>query len=234
MHATPSDLPDEPPPLLDDPAAPDGDLAEPDPAAAPWAGRAEAADELRLRAWMQAIAERDDRALSALYDALAPRVHGLALHIVRRPAWAEEVVEDCFFQVWRQALRFDPARGSALAWVLAIARSRAIDLLRRESRYRHETLDDEGVAHMADDTPGADELLDSTRHQAALQQALLALNARSRQLVALAFFRGLSHEEIADQTALPLGTVKSQIRRALLALRERLGDAGLPALVEAH
>jgi RNA polymerase sigma factor (sigma-70 family) len=98
----------------------------------------------------------------------------------------------------------------------------------------HETLDEEGAPETADGAPLADELLDSTRQHAALQQALLALNARSRQLVALAFFRGLSHEEIADQTSLPLGTVKSQIRRALLALRERLGDAALPSLVEAH
>lgn len=236
MNATRSELsdPDAAPALrlLDDPHDEMADTApEETPAPGP---RAEPVDEARLLAWMEGIVERDDRALAALYDALLPRVYGLVLRIVRRPAWAEEAVEECFFQVWRHAVRFDPARGGALPWVLSIARSRAIDLLRREMRFQHDSLDDDGTPEQADETPGADELLDSTRHHAALHRALLELNARSRQLIALAFFRGLSHEEIADQTALPLGTVKSQIRRAMIALRDRLGDAGLPSLAEAH
>lgn len=236
MNATRSELSEPaPPPLLDDPQAEPEELpAEEATAAAP---RAEPVDEACLLAWLDRIVDRDDRALAALYDALLPRVYGLVLRIVRRPAWAEEAVEDCFFQVWRTATRFDATRGAPLPWVLSIARSRAIDLLRREMRFQHEVLDDEGAAALPDDVPTADELLESTRDHAALHRALLALNARSRQLVALAFFRGLSHEEIADQTALPLGTVKSQIRRAMIALRGHLGDAGLPSpvsLAEAH
>jgi RNA polymerase sigma-70 factor (ECF subfamily) len=80
-----------------------------------------------------------------------------------------------------------------------------------------------------DAAPAADELLDVARGHAELHRALMLLNAQPRQLVALAFFRGLSHEEIACQTQLPLGTVKSQIRRALLVLRQSLGDLALPA-----
>lgn len=235
MNATRSELSEsEPAPalrLLDDPH--DDDAEVPAQAAPAAVARAEPVDEARLLDWMERIVERDDRALAALYDALLPRVYGLVLRIVRRPAWAEEAVEDCFFQVWRHAVRFDPARGGALPWVLSIARSRAIDLLRREMRFQHDSLEDD-APEQADETPGADALLDSTRHHAALHGALMELNARSRQLIALAFFRGLSHEEIADQTALPLGTVKSQIRRAMLALRDRLGEAGLPSPVEAH
>lgn len=233
MNTTRSEPTDAmPPPLLDDPA--DEEPTEPEAEAPGRAAAGGPVDEGRLLAWMDRIVDRDDRALAELYDALAPRVYGLVLRIVRRPAWAEEAVEDCFFQVWRQAVRFDPARGAALPWVLSIARSRAIDLLRREMRFQHASLDEEGANEQPDDAPTADALLDGARGHAALHQALLALNARSRQLVALAFFRGLSHEEIADQTALPLGTVKSQIRRAMIALRGHLGDGATPSLSEAH
>jgi RNA polymerase sigma factor (sigma-70 family) len=186
-------------------------------------------DEPQLARWMAAIAEQDERALAALYDATFTRVFGLAKRIVRRAALAEEVVEDAYFQVWRQAVRFDPARGSALSWLLAIARSRAIDALRREQRFQHETIDDEAQPALAADGSPADELLDLARHRVELQRALLLLGAQPRQLVSLAFLRGLSHEEIAAQTLLPLGTVKSQIRRALLSLRRILGEGALGA-----
>lgn len=194
------------------------------------AGCKPCADDAQLTSWLAQIAERDERALSALYDATLSRVYGLVLRIVRRPAWAEEVVEDTYFQVWRQALRFDASRGRALTWLLGMARSRAIDALRRESRFDHDNLDDEAPALVDTGLRGLDEVLDLSQGQATLQRALLALGAQPRQLVALAFLRGLSHEEIAAQTELPLGTVKSQIRRALIILRELLNEPGAQAL----
>lgn len=226
-----------------DDAAPGADAAADDdaladaPADAPADGPAAsgtrlllAVSDAQLGDWIGAIAQRqDERALAALYDASLGRVWGLVHRIVRSSALAEEVVEDTYFQVWRQAPRFDPARGSAITWLLGMARSRAIDTLRREARHQHDALDDGGLQGSADaQAPASDALLDAARHHAALHQALLALGPQPRQLVALAFFRGLSHDEIADQTCLPLGTVKSQIRRALLQLRSLLGDQGLP------
>jgi RNA polymerase sigma-70 factor (ECF subfamily) len=193
-------------------------------------GLPSALTEDQLAAWIAAIANRDERALCALYDATLARVYGLALRIVRKASLAEEVAEDTYFQVWRQALRFDPARGSPMAWLLGMARSRAIDTLRREARFQHQSLDLGSAAEVADDKPGSDDLLAVAQGHAELQRALLLLHAQPRQLVALAFFRGLSHEEIASQTELPLGTVKSQIRRALLVLRQALGETGLPSL----
>ena len=196
-------------------------------------------DDAELSRWVALIAERDERALTALYDATVSRVYGLVLRILRRPAWAEEVVEDTYFQVWRQALRFDASRGKVLTWLLSMAHSRAIDALRRERRFDHEPIDTSeateaaiGPSHGPAGGPGgaADDWLAMANGHAVLHRALLGLGAQPRQLVAMAFFRGLSHEEIAAQMALPLGTVKSQIRRALLALREVLGDAGLQAL----
>lgn len=197
-------------------------------------GNRVAASEAQLAAWIEAVVAQDERALAALYDATFTCVFGLVRRIVRNTATAEEVVEDAYFQVWRQAVRFDPARGKALTWLLAMARSRAIDALRREARFRHDTLDDDTSAELACEAPPVDELLDLAQHRSDLHQALMMLGAQPRQLVSMAFFRGLSHEEIAEQTHLPLGTVKSQIRRALLSLRQALGAGaagGAPALV---
>lgn len=190
----------------------------------------ERASDAQLAEWIDAIVDQDERALAALYDATFTRTFGLVQRIVRNTALAEEVVEDTYFQVWRQAVRFDLARGQALTWVLSIARSRAIDTLRREARFSHDSMDDDTDLPGASDARPHDELLDLARHRADLHQALTRLGAPSRQLVSLAFFRGLSHEEIAQQTQLPLGTVKSQIRRALLSLRQALGESPLSAL----
>ena len=187
-------------------------------------------DDARLAAWIDAIADHDERALTALYDATLSRVYGMVLRVVRRPAMAEEVVEETYFQVWRQAPRFDVARGRAMTWLLGMARSRAIDAIRREARHHHDSLDADAVMQISDPRPGVDELLAAARGHADLHRALLLLNAQPRQLVAMAFLGGLSHEEIACQTALPLGTVKSQIRRALLTLRQVLGEQGPWAL----
>jgi len=187
-------------------------------------------DDAQLAAWIDAIVDHDERALLALYEATLSRVYGLVLRLVRRPQLAEEVAEEVFFQVWRQAPRFDAERGRPLTWLLGMARSRAIDAIRREARFQHEELDEESVPLSAPTTESGDELLAVAQGHAELHRALLLLKPQPRQLVALAFFNGLSHEEIASQTRLPLGTVKSQIRRALITLRETLGDTGAHAL----
>ena len=209
-------------------AADDPGCAEPDAfaeviAAVRGLRAAEPADP-HLDGWIGAIVERDERALAALYDATFARVYGLVLRIVGRRELAEEVVEDTFFQVWREAPRFDPSRGRALAWLLGMARSRAIDAIRRETRFMRGRVDPDDAPPSPDGAPGGDDLLAVARSHAALHRALQLIDPQPRQLVALAFFRGLSHEEIAAQTSLPLGTVKSQIRRALTTLRRVLGD----------
>ena len=183
-----------------------------------------------LAGLIERVIDHDERALAALYDATFSRVYGIAFRIVRSTALAEEVVEDTYFQAWRQAARFDASRGGPLTWLLGIARSRAIDTLRREARFAHDELEAEAGDSIAADTPTGEDLLDVARNHADLHRALLKLQAQPRQLVALAFFRGLTHEEIASQTRLPLGTVKAQIRRALMTLREALGERALAGL----
>lgn len=193
------------------------------PAAAPWRSPRDAAEDELLCALVQRMAGGDEKALAELYDRTFSRVFAMARGITRNPPCAEEVTEDVFWQAWRQALRYDRRRGPVLAWLLTLARSRALDHLRRA---------DEAISHpepevLVDEAPDAGTAAIATVEQRERQQALEAalhrLDPLPRQLVALAFLRGLSHDEIARQTALPLGTVKSHIRRALLALRELLG-----------
>jgi len=184
-----------------------------------------APDEAALCALIGRIVDHDEAALAALYDGLVGRVYGLALRITRRVTLAEEVVQDVFWQVWRQAPRFDGERGSALAWVMTIARSRALDALRRldpeECELEPETLElQEDPA-----APAPVDLLSALEQGQSLHAALARLDPVPRQLLSLAFFRGLSHDEIAQHAGLPLGTVKSHIRRALASLRELLAPA---------
>ncbi len=186
----------------------------------------EATDDSALQQLMARIVAQEERALALLYDHASARVYGLALRIVRRPALAEEVVEDTFWQAWRQAPRFDPARGRVLTWLLTIARSRAIDLLRRDADFLRTLSTDELVLELVfDEGPDAHERIDAERVAQRVNQALLVLEPQARQLVALAFFRALTHEEIARHTGLPLGTVKSMIRRALQLLRRHLAPS---------
>jgi RNA polymerase sigma factor (sigma-70 family) len=204
------------------------DAGGPAGAPAPRYGAVPQAGDAELARWIERIVEHDEAALEALYNATSGRVYGLVLRITQRSALAEEVVEDTYWQVWRQAPRYDAVRGRPLTWLLAMARSRAIDALRRDERFQHDELPEEGMAEGGDTALPPQDLLDAARESGALYAALAALDARARQLVSLAFFRGLTHEEIAAREAMPLGSVKSLIRRSLLQLRKALEDGNEP------
>ena len=182
------------------------------------------ASELQLQGWIAQVIRQDQTAFNALYEASVGRVYGLALRITRNAALAEEVGEDTFWQIWREAPRFDATRGAAMAWILTIARSRALDSLR--ARDPAELSEDPASLLSPEGAPNASplDLLNATQTDHALHEALAQLDAEPRQLIALAFFRGLTHGEIATHTGLPLGTVKSHIRRGLLTLKSLLGD----------
>lgn len=190
--------------------------------AAPSAGAARPRDAM---AWVAAMAQGDETALNALYEATVARVFGLALRVTGRHDLAEDVVVEVYWQAWRDAARFDASRGEPMAWLYMICRSRALDALRRqdpaESRAEPETL----IAAEPGADPSPLEALCQAQSGGALEAALARLTPVQRQLVALAFLRGLSHQEIADHTGLPLGTVKSHLRRALESLRRDLEQA---------
>ncbi len=178
----------------------------------------------QLALLIAAIAEGNAAALQKLHDATLGRVYGLALRIVRTREAAEEVAIDTFLQVWRTAPTYDRMRGGPLTWLLTICRSRALDYLRRaEPADPHP---DPETLRSAEALSGGDDpqdLLVAVEGRSALLRALEQLSALQRQLIALAFFRGLTHQEIAARERLPLGSVKTYIRRALAQLRTHLG-----------
>jgi RNA polymerase sigma-70 factor (ECF subfamily) len=180
------------------------------------------AEELRLRGWIARISRGEEEALGHLYDATLGRVYGLARRITRNDQLAEEVAEDVYWQVWRQAPRFDAGRGNAMSWLLTMTRTRALDGLRRGDEAEPHPDPQSLLAGEASADGDPQNLLEATRRDRRLHQALAGLDALPRQLLALAFFCGLTHEEIAARCGLPLGTVKSHIRRALAALKRVL------------
>ena len=170
---------------------------------------------------LQDINRNDQAALRSLYEATSAKLHGLARAMLGNAVDAEEVVCDAYVQAWQSAARFDPQRGSVLGWLLMICRSRALDLLRQ----RRARAAAEGLASRfgeEDSVPGPEGLLRQMQSGTAVHRALAELSPLRRQLVALAFLRGMSHQEIACAVNLPIGTVKSHLRRALLGMRAAL------------
>jgi RNA polymerase sigma factor (sigma-70 family) len=173
---------------------------------------------------IEGIIARSEPALARLYDATVSRVYGVALRIARTPEAAEEIVSDVYMQVWRDASRFDATRGSVIAWLLIITRSRALDWLRRKDEAFSHPDPHELVAEDRFAIGGPFDLLAQSRSNTALSDAIKQLPPLQRQLLAIAFFRGLSHSEIQEHTGLALGTIKTCIRSTLTKLRELLGD----------
>ena len=178
-----------------------------------------------LAALVAGVAAGEQRALERFYRLTIHKVFALALRIVRCRATAEEVAEDVFVQIWHSAARYDPQRGSPLAWALTICRSRAIDALRRADSAIVDADPTERLDAIVQHLPGLQDLLQAAQDNAALHGAFAKLRPEQRQVLTLAFFRGLTHPEIAAASKLPLGTVKSLIRRALNTLRVELRPA---------
>lgn len=199
-----------PPPLTEDCAQPT--MPDPPPADS-------------LLALMQRILQRDSTALEALYDATSGHLYALANGILRNREDAEEVLCDCYAQAWQDATRYDAARASVLGWLTMLCRSRALDRLRRR-RHQRLAVELDAAEEVADPDPLPEDLLALVEEGGRVHAALAALPDDRRELVALAFLRGLSHQEIAELKGLPLGTVKSHVRRSLLQLREALDGVG--------
>lgn len=181
-------------------------------------------------ALLRGVLARDQSALAKLYDLTVDRVNAVALRVLGNAHDAEEVVVDVYHQVWRRAEQFAPERGSVLRWLLVIAQTRALDLRRRHrDRARTQPLhpDADEPAYTAREERTVADLLDAVAGGTAVREALAALTAQQRRLVELAFLHEQSHQEIAAAEGLPLGTVKSHIRRGLFALRAALKEKGI-------
>ncbi|MBK6314150.1 MAG: sigma-70 family RNA polymerase sigma factor [Blastocatellia bacterium] len=168
------------------------------------------------------MASGDESALGALYDQTSRPVFGLALRILNDPSAAEEVTLEVYSQVWRQAEAYDPRRGTPSAWLLTIARSRAIDRFRStdQTRRRADTLD--VVESVSADEPGPDAHAADAERREIVRAALDSLPSEQRAVIDLAYFGGLSHSEIAEKLTQPLGTVKTRTRLAMMRLRDAL------------
>lgn len=167
--------------------------------------------------------ERDERAFSRLYDLQSPLLFGLACRILARRDEAEEVLQEIMLKVWREASRYDPARGSARAWLVMMTRSRCLDRLRRRSTaMRRESPAGESLDYTPDDSLMAVEEMSRAEERVAVRQALDSLPEAQRSALEAAFFEGLTHAEISAQTGEPLGTVKTRIRLGMMKLAETL------------
>ncbi len=160
----------------------------------------------------------DGHAFRELYDVQSSRLYGVALRLTRHPQLAADAVHDTLLQVWQKAARFDPARGAPEAWLSTLLRYRAIDVMRRTAR---EDLGAE-VPELADPSPDALTALAAREEADQLRTCMEALEPAQRTIVTMAFVEGLSHSQLASKLEAPLGTVKSWVRRALLALRRCL------------
>ena len=185
------------------------------------AGRRNVADNDSLnaaaRAWIARMACGDETGMSLLYDATLGHVYGLAMRVTRDHDAAEDVAAETYLQAWQQAGRYDGERGPPLAWLLNMARSRALDFLRRRGQVMAVSAEQGLQEDISDDDPLS--LVMALQRDARLRDAIASLSPVAQRLLGLAFFRGLSHGEIAELTGLPLGTVKSHLRRAQDSLR---------------
>jgi RNA polymerase sigma-70 factor (ECF subfamily) len=166
---------------------------------------------------LQACAGGDPAALQSLYAATAPQLFGLALGILRSRDLAEDIVQDAFVLVWRHARSFDPGRGTAMAWLARIVRNQCFDLLRR--RGRESPLDETFLQSRPDPAPGPVELTALSRDARRLRGCLEELEESPRQSLMLAYYEGMTFEQVAGRLGAPLGTVKSWIRRSLIRLK---------------
>jgi RNA polymerase sigma factor (sigma-70 family) len=171
---------------------------------------------------LDCIADRDEIALKALYDATSPKLFGLALRVVNKREWAEDVLQEAYMHIWRAAADYRANLSPPMAWMGLIVRSRALDFLRRRSSERmHLTqeLDDFLSDTIEGDVPNPMNMALASEQARALQQCMNQLDNKQREVVSLAYLRDLSHSDLALQLKLPLGTVKTWIRRGLDQLR---------------
>jgi RNA polymerase sigma-70 factor, ECF subfamily len=182
-------------------------------------GTAGTAEDLLVR-----VAAGDQAAFGELYDRLAPRLFGLVRRLLIDHSQAEEVAQEVFLEIWQSAALFDPNKGSATTWALTMARRRAIDRIRsaQSSRNRDTRVGIRDIEPEYDEVSEAVEL--RVEHER-VEKAMQSLSAVQREAIALAYYGGCTHAEVAERLGVPVGTVKTRLRDGMIRLREALGVA---------
>jgi RNA polymerase sigma factor (sigma-70 family) len=178
--------------------------------------------EDQLREWLAATARQDGAAFRRLYDATSAKLFGFAVRILGKDELAEEVLQDSFVSIWHSAAGYRPALSAPLTWMTAIVRNKAFDALRRRGERAGVDVGglDAGILEaMESEGPTPFEALQISSDAGALALCMKRLEALHRQAIALAFYHDLSHSEVAGQLQLPIGTIKTWIRRGLERLR---------------
>lgn len=176
----------------------------------------------KLIADLGRVADGDQSALRCIYDATAAKLFGVCLRISGNREAAEDILQQVYIKVWDRAGRFDAERASPITWLCAIARNTAIDWRRANGAVSY--LPESAAAAIADDSPLAPETIDADTQRARIFDCLDALEERPRRAIRSAFFDGLTYSQLAEAMAVPLGTLKSWVRRGLIQLRGCLGD----------
>ena len=174
----------------------------------------------KLRNLLRKISDKDKSAFEHFYDQTIILCFSQALRIAKRDDIAEEIVSDVYMQVWNKASSYDKKRSGVMTWLMMLCRSRALDALRkRKNQQTKESVSIDSIAEpFTDDNP--QDIVNATQQGSLLHSAILQLKPQQRQLLSLAYFKGLTHKEISNYTELPLGTVKTQIRRAIIMLKK--------------
>jgi RNA polymerase sigma factor (sigma-70 family) len=190
---------------------------------APSPRQADPAARARLTEALVATGQEDRAAFRILYDLTSAKLFGIVLRICNDRQAAEEVLSDVYLTVWKRAGAYEPGRASPISWLAVIARNRAIDWRRATRRAPSTPLEE--APDVADDRPDAVGLLLQDENARALHLCLDALDDKQRRAIRTAFFEGITYAELAEQQSVPLGTMKSWVRRGLLRLKECLDDA---------
>jgi len=169
------------------------------------------------------VADGDQAAFASLYDGLAPTIYGVVLRVLRDGAQAEEVTQEVFVEIWKQATRFDAERGSVRPWAVTIAHRRAVDRVRSEQSHRERQVNVGAAAVEHPSSPEEDAVEAEDRQRA--RAAMATLPAAQREALELAFYDGLTHVQISEQLGVALGTVKTRIRDGLIRLRTSMGGS---------
>lgn len=177
------------------------------------------ADRQYLSNLLLSLGSGDRSALSEIYDRTSAKLYGICLRLLANESDAQDVLQDVYLAVWRRAASFDPAKSSPITWLCVVARNKAIDRLRSP---RPKLAGVEEAAGVSDERPGAVEIIEQRQQASRLADCLERLDEAPRKAIREAFFAGATYSDLAKRDSVPLGTMKSWIRRALLRLRECL------------